>query len=208
MMAMTNNPTSTSAVVGQRLRFGAGPGRAAAVAKALTMPVLLAAFATYLLVGIITMTVPPGTAFPGPAFFPGIITAVLYGLAIVLAVIGVREARAPGAAPAAVSAAAAVADGDEALAAADDALPERTVRVDVASLVWVVGSFFAFAFLLPFLGWIIAAGLLFAAVARGFGHKKWLSTIIVGLTVGSITYIGFDMLLGLSLPSGILGGGF
>ena len=75
------------------------------------------------------------------------------------------------------------------------------------SLLWVVGSFLAFALLLEVLGWIIAATLLFVGVVRGFASSRWLFNALVGLTLSSVIYIAFDMLLGLPLPSGILGGG-
>ncbi|MEH3088842.1 MAG: hypothetical protein PGN24_04290 [Microbacterium arborescens] len=76
-MTFPANPTATSAVVGDRLRLVSGPG-IAALLKGLTMPAIIAAFATYLLVGIITMKVPANAVFPGPQFFPGIIAAGLY----------------------------------------------------------------------------------------------------------------------------------
>ena len=71
----------------------------------------------------------------------------------------------------------------------------------------MVGGFLLFSLLLEFLGWVIGAALLFWCVAQGFGAKKPLMSLIVGLTVSSLAYIAFDMALGLSLPSGILGGG-
>ncbi|MDQ1126769.1 putative tricarboxylic transport membrane protein [Microbacterium sp. SORGH_AS 505] len=197
-MTFPANPTSASAVVGQRLRLVSGPG-AAALLKGLTMPVILVAFATYLVVGIVTMRVPEGTAFPGPQFFPGIIAAGLYIFAATLAVGAIREIRAtPDALTAEIEAARAEAAGEEPAA--------KPVRVDIRSFAWVVLSFLAFAFLLEFLGWIIAAGLLFWCVARAFGSTKWLQSLIVGLTLSSLAYIGFDMALGMPLPSGILGG--
>ncbi|KNY07903.1 tripartite tricarboxylate transporter TctB family protein [Microbacterium sp. GCS4] len=202
----SNNPTAVSAVVGQRLAFGAGPGRAAALLKGLTMPAVLVAFATYLLVGIITMKVPEGSAFPGPQFFPMLITAGLYLFATLLVVGAVREHRAE---PETTASAASAAPTAPASAAAPEkpAVP-RTVRVDVRSLAWVVGSFLVFALVLNILGWIIAAGLLFWCIARGFGSTRWLFSLVVGLTVSSLSYIAFDMALGMSLPSGILGWGF
>ena len=45
-------------------------------------------------------------------------------------------------------------------------------------------------------------------MARGFGSTRPLFSLVVGLTVSSLAYIAFDMTLGLSLPSGLLGGGF
>ena len=186
-MTFPANPTSASAVIGERLRLVSGPGLAALL-KGLTMPVILAAFATYLVVGIVTMRVPEGTAFPGPQFFPGIIAAGLYAFAAALVVSAIREIRAtpdP------------VASGDE---------PARAVRVDIRSFAWVVLPFLAFAFLLEFLGWVIAAGLLFWCVARAFGTARPLQSLAVGFTLSSLAYIGFDMLLGMPLPSGLLGG--
>ncbi len=204
-MMSSSNPTAVSAVVGQRLAFGAGPGRAAALLKNLTMPVVLVAFATYLLVGIITMKVPEGSAFPGPQFFPMLIMLGLYLFAALLAVGAVREHRAgDGAAPSASAPPASTASASTPEAPAEP----RTVRVDVKSLAWVVGSFLVFSLVLNILGWIIAAGLLFWCIARGFGSTRWLFGLVVGLTVSSLSYIAFDMALGMSLPSGILGWGF
>lgn len=194
-MTFPANPTSASAVIGDRLRLVSKPG-IAALLKGLTMPAIIAGFAVYLLVGIVTMRVPAGAAFPGPQFFPGIIAAGLFVFAVSLTVSAIREVRAtPDPLVAEL----------EAARAGDDAAP-REVRVDTVSLAWVVGSFFVFALVLNLLGWIIAASLLFWCVARGFGAKKPLQSLVVGLTMSSVAYIGFDMVLGLRLPSGILGG--
>lgn len=200
-MTFPTNPTAASAVIGGRYRLTSGPSRTAMLLKGLTMPVVIAAFATYLLVGILTMKVPEGTAFPGPQFFPGIITAGLYAFAVVLAIGAVRDVRSPQA-PAVDPVEALLDDDTDGAASA----PARPVRVDVASLAWVVGSFLVFAFVLNLLGWIIAAGLLFWCVARGFGSTKPWQSLIAGFTVSSLAYIGFDMMLGMPLPSGILGG--
>lgn len=202
-MSRPSNPTSSSAVVGQRLTLRADPGRLAAVAKELTTPVLFTAFAVYLVVGIVTMEVPDGTAFPGPAVFPGIVAAALLLLAALLVVRSVRAARGrrtgtDGALP--------EPDVDTVdVEPARDSVTPRAVRVDWRSLAWVVLSFAAFALLLGVLGWIVGAGLLFLGVAKGLGAPGWLRPLVVGLTVSAISYIAFDMLLDLSLPSGIIG---
>lgn len=202
-MSRPSNPTSSSAVVGQRLTLRADPGRLAAVAKELTTPALFTAFAVYLVVGIVTMEVPDGTAFPGPAVFPGIVAAALLLLAALLVVRSVRAARGrrtgtDGALP--------EPDVDTVdVEPARDSVTPRAVRVDWRSLAWVVLSFAAFALLLGVLGWIVGAGLLFLGVAKGLGAPGWLRPLVVGLTVSAISYIAFDMLLDLSLPSGIIG---
>ncbi len=196
-MTRPSNPTSSSAVVGQRLTLRADPGRVAAVAKELTTPALFTAFAVYLVVGIVTMEVPAGTAFPGPAVFPGLVAAALLLLAALLVVRSVRTARGRrvGAEPVVAT------DADT----ASPAVEVRSVRVDWRSLAWVVLSFAGFALLLGVLGWIVGAGLLFLGVAKGLGAPGWLRPLVVGLTVSAISYIAFDMLLDLSLPSGIVG---
>ncbi|OEI67339.1 tripartite tricarboxylate transporter TctB family protein [Curtobacterium sp. ER1/6] len=211
-MNRPSNPTSSSAVVGQRLTLRADPGRVAAIAKELTTPALFTAFAVYLVVGIVTMEVPAGTAFPGPAVFPGLVAAALLLLAALLVVRSVRAARgrrvgSDGTPPEARADAAGRADAHT---AADTdttgtSVEQRSVRVDWRSLAWVVLSFAGFALLLGVLGWIVGAGLLFLGVAKGLGAPGWLRPLVVGLTVSAISYIAFDMLLDLSLPSGIVG---
>ena len=79
---------------------------------------------------------------------------------------------------------------------------------DPAALAWTVGGFFAFSLLLPWLGWILAAALLFWCVARGFGSRRPGFDVILALFMSSAAYLAFDVGLGLNLPSGILGGGF
>ncbi|MGO1411158.1 tripartite tricarboxylate transporter TctB family protein [Microbacterium sp.] len=184
----SNNPTSVSATLGRTYRGGSGE-----IARSLVMPGLLALFGCYLVFGIITMEVPEGTAFPGPGFFPGLIAAGLFLFAVLLVVGDLRRRRS----------APADDEADEPDGAhADD---RADGRLSWSSLAWVVLGFLGFALTLNVLGWIIGAALLFWCVAHGFGEKRHLGSLIVGLTASSITYIAFDMLLGLSLPSGILG---
>lgn len=223
-MTPSNNPTAMSAVVGEEIRLGAGDGRTAELLKQLIMPALLVAFAAYLGYGMLTMRVPEGTAFPGPRFFPAIIAGGLVLFAILLVLSALKQRRTADAERAAatrdlgdfelLSMEHETAEGgvSESLAGVDAgdgvAAPQRAVKLDWRSLAWIVGSFLAFALLLDVLGWIIGAGLLFWCVARGFGSQKPIASLVTGLTVSSLAYIAFDMALGMSLPSGILGGGF
>lgn len=174
------------------------------VGRELLMPALLLAFAGYLGYGMITMNVPESVAFPGPRFFPLIITLGL----VVLTLLDVADIFRRASlykkqstqetetldmvytAPIMVSAA------------------EPTKALDHRSLAWVTLGFLFFALTLSFTGWVIGAGLLFWCVARGFGASRPIFSLVVGLTVSSFAYIMFDMVLGLSLPSGLLGGSF
>ena len=218
-MMPTNNPTAMSAVVGEEIRLAAGTGRSAELLKHLIMPALLVAFAAYLGFGMLTMRVPEGTAFPGPRFFPTIIASGLVLFAILLVVSAIKQLRAEAAERAAatrqlddfelISMEGSVGGGAADFASADGtAVESRAVKIDWRSLAWIVGAFIGFALLLNVLGWVISAGLLFWCVARGFGSQKPIASLITGLTVSSLAYIAFAMALGMSLPSGILGGGF
>ncbi|MEX3611215.1 tripartite tricarboxylate transporter TctB family protein [Rothia sp. LK2588] len=171
--------------------------------RELLMPAVMLAFAAYLGWGIAAMEVPDSAAFPGPRFFPAIITAglVIFSALDIADIFRrahvqkinreqVEEQVSEYTAPIMIGAA------------------QPTHRIDVASLGWTIGGFLFFTLSLKFLGWVIAAGLLFWLVARGFGAHRPVLTLVIGLTVSSFAYIVFDMVLGLSLPSGILGGGF
>lgn len=152
----------------------------------LLLPLLMIAFSTYLLVGILTMEVPEGTDFPGPQFFPGILMVAGYVLAALLVLHYLRSPEHP------------------------EELSDRTYRTftDWRAVAWSVGGFLVFALTLEVLGWIVAAALLFWAVARGFGSRRSLFDISLALLVSSAIYLAFTVGLGLNLPSGILGGGF
>ena len=160
---------------------------AGSLLRALIMPLVLAAFATYLLVGMLVMEVPDSVDFPGPRFFPAIITGVMYVLVAVQVITVVRHW------------------SSGTLGDTDDAAP---ATFSWRSLIWVIGGFLAFSLLLEFLGWILGAALLFWCVTRAFGAPHPVFDILVALFVSSLAYLGFAVALGLTLPSGILGGGF
>lgn len=74
---------------GRTRRIGAGTwweGR-----SGLVLAGLVAAFSTYLLIGLLTMDVSPDVDPPGPRFFPAIITVIGYLLAIGLAIAYIRH---------------------------------------------------------------------------------------------------------------------
>jgi putative tricarboxylic transport membrane protein len=198
----------------------------------LLVPLIMGAFSTYLLVGILTMEVAEDADKPGPQFFPMIIMIVGYALTILLTIAYIRnpepvdvddeqpaEAQEDRAFSTPVSSAVAAsrlepheedepAEDRRALAEAKAADSKYRTHSDFVSLAWGAGGFAAFALILEFAGWIIAAALLFWCVARSMGSKKPLFDLTVALTFSSLVYIAFAVMLGLNLPSGILGGGF
>lgn len=166
----------------------------------LTLPALMAAFTIYLVVGLATMRVPEGTDFPGPRFVPGIIAGVLAVLVVAQAVVVLRR-HTPLAADRRIPA------GRDDLEGIAGTVTRRE-GLHWPSFAWAVGGFLVFSLLLEVLGWVLGAALLFWCVARAFGSRRVLVDAVVALTLSSLAYIAFDMILGLSLPSGILGWGF
>lgn len=183
---MTASTASTTSDMSEpRATTPVGAGTVWAGRSGLIMPVVIAGFSLFLIVGSMTMD-GPDADFPGPGFFPTLIGVIGLVLAAVIAVGIIRR-------PEPVEGAA-----------------EQTTRFhsDFSALGWTVLGFLAFAVLLPWLGWILASGLLFWCVARGFGSRRPLFDILVSVFMGSVAYLAFDVALGLSLPSGIIGGGF
>src|SRR5699024_7160157 len=198
----------------------------------LVVPLIMGAFSTYLLIGIVTMDVAEDAEKPGPQFFPMLIMLIGYALTILLTIAYVRnpepvdvDEELPAAAeedeafstPVTSAVAASrlspheedePADDRRALAEARVADSQHRTHSDFVSLAWGAGGFAAFALLLEFAGWIIAAALLFWCVARSMGSKKPLFDLTLALTFSSLVYLAFAVALGLNLPSGILGGGF
>lgn len=182
-MSTSNNlETETS----PRSEQAAGAGTFWEGRSGLVGPAVLAAFATYLLIGILVMEEPEGTPFPGPKFFPIILVVAGYIVAALLAL--------------------AIFKNPETEKKEQNGF--YRFQSDWAAVGWVVGGFLAFALFVPFLGWIIAGGILFWCVCRAFGSKRPVLDILTSLVVSSLVYLAFDVGLGLNLPSGILGGGF
>lgn len=169
----------------------------------LLVPAILFAFSAYLLVGMLTMRVPDGAAAPGPTFFPTIVALAGFVISVLLAVQIIRNPEVPQ--PATYSEDDEVSDAARAEAEAAAKVPYRFFS-DWRSVAWAAGGFLAFAVLLPVAGWILAAALLVWCVARAMGSTKAVLDIVVALTLSSLSYLAFDVLLGLELPSGVLGG--
>ncbi|WP_040156104.1 tripartite tricarboxylate transporter TctB family protein [Mobilicoccus massiliensis] len=153
----------------------------------IVVPLLMAAFSTYLVVGILQTHVPDGADFPGPRFFPAILAVLGYVLAVLLLVQVIRR-------PEPV---------DHRVIGSD--ARHRTFS-DWSAVAWCVGGFALFALTIELLGWILAAALLFWCSARGIGSRRPLFDVSLALVVSSVIYLAFAVGLGLNLPSGILGG--
>jgi putative tricarboxylic transport membrane protein len=165
----------------------------------LVFPLILAGFATYLLVGELTMEVAPETDPPGPQFFPAAIITLLYVFALLQTVALLRRPEPPG-----------ELHGDLRTTEITVVAGQTTPRFysDWPRLAWAVGGFAAFILLLQPIGWILAAGLLFWTMTKAFGAPHPLKTALVSLTFSSTLYLVFAGLLSVNLPVGsIFSGG-
>ena len=155
---------------------------------ALVMPALMAAIATYMLLGQFAMKVPESVDLPGPQFFPWIVIIALYVLAAVLAVDIIRKPQLPELAP----------------ATEPEDLEERAWYTDWRALAWAVGGLVLFIALIVPIGWIISAALMFVMVAHAIGSRRWLMDVLVGFFLSSVIYLIFAVLLSVDLPSGLI----
>ena len=75
---------------------------------------------------------------------------------------------------------------------------------------WVSAGLFAQMLLIHTAGFVLAAGALFALVARGFGSARWLRDGLLGIAFGLAVFLFFVRFLNVNLPAGwlqpILGG--
>ncbi len=145
----------------------------------LVLALVMVAYSTYLLYGILTMNVSDSADSPGPAFFPIVLMVAGYVLAVLLALAYWRK-------PEPVD------------------VGEHRTYSDYRALGWCVGGFVIFALTLEIVGWVLAAAALFWCVARGIGSKRVVFDISVALLVSSAVYLIFGNVLGLNLPAGFL----
>ncbi|MBP2297769.1 tripartite tricarboxylate transporter TctB family protein [Azospirillum picis] len=82
------------------------------------------------------------------------------------------------------------------------------LELDLRAVVLVAAGLAAQFLLIEFLGWIPAATLLFVAVARAFGSRRYLLNVALGLLLAGATFAVFNYGLDLNLPSGIVGDWF
>ena len=178
------------------------------------------ALAAGMTIGIVTMQVPDGTAFPGPQFFPIIVAAFLYAVGLAL---GISVLVSPRRAHVADDPTELSTDMLEDLGGLDATSEIRVVApetlaaahgattpggLDVKTVLITVGALVAFILALPVLGWLLSAAALFWVLAWAFGSARPLLDIGIAVIVSSFVQLAFGVGLGLSLPAGILEGAF
>jgi putative tricarboxylic transport membrane protein len=81
---------------------------------------------------------------------------------------------------------------------------EVHLPMDWRAFAWVTGGIFAYGALVEKLGFVPSSVLLFVAVARSFGSRRWALNAVVGLLLAAFIFAVFNYGLGLTLPPGVL----
>ncbi len=140
----------------------------------LVIAVLLAGIAAVIVWDTQRLAVAAAYARVGPAAFPYTVAAGLVGLAVWTAIAGWRGA-----------------------------FPERE-SVEFGPVAWIVAGLVGQMVLIPYAGFSIATGVLFAFTAKGLGRGPLWLTIPGGAVFGFLVWLTFTKLLQLSLPAGPL----
>jgi putative tricarboxylic transport membrane protein len=137
----------------------------------------------YALIGAAGIRIPGSTNTLGPQAFPYAVGAILTVTGVVVVVLAIRGSLG-------------VPETGEDI--------DPNVATDWITVAKLVGIFAAHAFLIPVIGWPLAAGLLFAVSAVSLQARRWWHAALGGLGLGLVVQFIFGTLLGLSLPPGPL----
>lgn len=161
---------------------GRGPLGRIAVGDALLALALLG-YGVYLMVGAGRIRVLPVYSRIGPRFFPYLVAgaALLCGALLLIEALRGRRSQPE--------------EGEDVdLSVRDNLAPVLVIGIGLA-----LG-----AVLMKPAGFVIAATIIFFAVALAFGGRNYLRIVAVGVTLSLISYLSFTRLLDLTLPAGIL----
>ncbi|HZG89321.1 MAG TPA: tripartite tricarboxylate transporter TctB family protein [Pseudonocardia sp.] len=179
---------------------------------ALIVPAVLVALGIFLVVGTVGMDVVGDGGVFGPTAMPWAVAVLCFVVAAALAVDILRprpEYDTPTDPPSTPVEADTEADtgagaGTGADTGAEPAPEPETVNARAVGI--AVGGVAGFIVVLPWLGWILSATLLFTTVAIALGNRRYPTCLLAGLAVASVIQIVFSGLLGISLPAGFVGG--
>jgi putative tricarboxylic transport membrane protein len=198
--------TSGSPAAGRR-------GRRRVDRASLALAVLLLVMGVTLAVDASSIQAPPGSDSIGPSAFPWAIAVALLALGCVLGAVALRG-REPHPHDAAVGPLHEDVPHDdepasgqpevEAVPVGGDAPPALRVRPVLRVAVFAAGLV-AHALLIDTAGYVVAALVLFVAVALAFGAPRPVRIVLVGLVLTLAIFYAFTLGLGLALPN--LGGG-
>jgi putative tricarboxylic transport membrane protein len=79
-------------------------------------------------------------------------------------------------------------------------------RIDIKTVLMLVGVFVANIVLIDVLGWVISGAILFYGSALALGSRHYLRALVIAVALSLVTFYGFAIGLGVGLPAGILQG--
>lgn len=82
--------------------------------------------------------------------------------------------------------------------------PGPRIRIDPGPALWITGGLVGQIAVLPFAGFSLATGVVFAATAAAFGRKRLVVTYPIGVAVALGVWLLFALALKLVLPAGPL----
>ena len=131
-------------------------------------------------VAAVTATLPSegGYAGIGPNFIPAVVAAGIIALGLLL--------------------------GFEAFSGGWRKAPPHAETFAPAPFLWVSAGLFVHMLLIGWAGFVVAGTALFACVARGFGSRRPIRDVLIGLALAVGIYLFFVKLLNVSLPAGWL----
>ncbi len=88
--------------------------------------------------------------------------------------------------------------------ASDDPAERGEHAFHTPAFVWVTAGLFAQMALMHTAGFVLAASVLFACVARGFGSARPVRDVAIGLVLGLAVFLFFVKFLNVGLPAGVL----
>ena len=72
-----------------------------------------------------------------------------------------------------------------------------------AAIGWIVGGLALAVVAMQPLGFPVAAAIVFSLTARGFGSRRLVRDVVMGMALGALVYVVFSRGLGVSLPGGV-----
>ncbi|HEX5930707.1 MAG TPA: tripartite tricarboxylate transporter TctB family protein [Methyloceanibacter sp.] len=82
---------------------------------------------------------------------------------------------------------------------------EQTEVFEPSPFIWVSAGLFGHMALIGTSGFVVAGTVLFACVARGFGSRRIVRDVAIGLVLSLGVFLFFVKLLNVNLPAGWLG---
>lgn len=129
-------------------------------------------------VGVMGINFGIGTIrYPGPGFLPLLMGIILFGLALGMIILATRKKN-------------------------QEANFKESPSYD-KSVFWTLAILFVYAFLLEFLGYIIASFLVILYLFKVPGGRKWGFSIFVTLVTIAVTWYFFGILLQAQFPKGL-----